>query len=118
MINEVEGFTLKPFMDFGVRDTKSLVYTDERNRRQARIASCTMFMLYVYDCIKADRWLQPEPQLIGFEVVGESGLKETTVSASDETGAADRSSCHCAVHRVMFVFRRQEFISKPKAIII
>ena len=75
MINEVEGFTLKPFMDFGVGDTKSLVYTDERNRRQARIASCTMFMLYVYDCIKADRWLQPEPQLIGFEVVGESGLK-------------------------------------------
>lgn len=55
MINEVEGFTLNPFMDFGVGDTKSLVYTDERNRRQARIASYTMFMLYVYDCIKADR---------------------------------------------------------------
>lgn len=58
MINEVEGFALNPCKDFGVgdplRDIKSLVYTDEHNCRQVRIASRSMFMLYVYDCIKAD----------------------------------------------------------------
>lgn len=70
VMNEVEGFTLNPFKDFGVEDplpdTQSLVYRDERNGRQARIASSSVFMLCVYDCIKADGWAQLEPRLIGF----------------------------------------------------
>lgn len=31
VINEVEGFMLNPFKDFGLRDTEGLVYRDEHN---------------------------------------------------------------------------------------
>lgn len=58
MINEVEGFTLNPFKDFGAGDLCAILrlWFTKMNTAEGRLAliRAAMFMLYVYDSIKAD----------------------------------------------------------------
>lgn len=51
MINEVEGFMLNPFKDFGAGD---LPVIPQVSFTKINITEGRLFMLYVYDRIKAD----------------------------------------------------------------
>ena len=91
LINEVEGFTLNPFKGLGAADLRSIPRVsfteDEWNPTQAPVSAHAVFMLYVYDSIKADGWRQVGVPANWFLSSQNMDLKETTVSARDETGA-------------------------------